>query len=64
MSKTVGLVFTDINDDIGNDIILEDMTVPQLKQFATDNNIDIGSATKKDDIVQSIINAGQLGSEV
>jgi hypothetical protein len=32
------------------------MTVPQLKKFAKDNGIDLGSAAKKDEIIQAIVN--------
>lgn len=60
MGKIVGLVFPDVDDNIGNDIILEDMTVPQLKEFAELNGIDIGTASKKADIINAIIKAGDM----
>lgn len=33
---------------------IEDMTVPELKDFAEEMEIDLGDATKKDDIIQRI----------
>lgn len=33
---------------------IEDMTVPELKSFAEEMEIDLGDATKKDDIIQRI----------
>ncbi|MGE7718037.1 hypothetical protein [Priestia megaterium] len=33
---------------------IEDMTVPELKDFAEKMKIDLGDATKKDDIIQCI----------
>lgn len=65
MAKTVGLTFPeddipkveDITDENG-DICLDKMTVTQLKRFAKDNGIDIGSAAKKDEIISAIIAAG------
>ena len=33
---------------------LKDMTVPQLKDYATEHKIDLGDATKKDDIIAAI----------
>lgn len=69
MARTVGLVFdteipeeeiTDINDitDENGDICLNKMTVAQLRRFAKDSGIDIGSAAKKDEIINAIIAAG------
>lgn len=59
--RTVGLVFdpdiSGITDENG-DICLDKMTVAQLKKFAKDNGIDIGSAARKDDIIQAITAAG------
>lgn len=52
MAKTVGLTFPE------DDICLDKMTVTQLKRFAKDNDIDIGSAAKKDKIISAIIAAG------
>lgn len=51
---------SDINDitDENGDICLDKMTVAQLKRFAKDNGIDIGSASKKDEIIQAITAAG------
>jgi len=73
MARTVGLVFdteiqgtedfipeediSDITDENG-DICLDKMTVAQLKRFAKDNGIDIGSVSKKDEIIQAITAAG------
>lgn len=47
----------DITDENG-DICLGKMTVAQLRRFAKDNGIDIGSASKKDEIIQAIVAAG------
>lgn len=71
MAKTVGLIFPEVditeeNDipeiecitDENGDICLDKMTVPQLKRFAKDNDIDIGSAAKKDEIIKAIVAAG------
>lgn len=71
MAKTVGLIFPEvvpkevdipeiecITDENG-DVCLDKMTVTQLKRFAKDNGIDIGSAAKKDDIIQAIVAAGE-----
>jgi hypothetical protein len=38
---------------------VEDMTVAELKAYATENNIDLGDATKKDDILAAIQKAGE-----
>ena len=65
MSKIVGLIFPEddipsldrITDDNG-DVCFDKMTVTQLKRFAKDNGIDIGSAAKKDEIVNAIVAAG------
>lgn len=62
MAKTVGLTFPeddipkveDITDENG-DVCLDKMTVKQLKRFAKDNGIDIGSAAKKDAIISAIV---------
>lgn len=61
MGKIVGLVFPDVVDDIGDNIILDDMTVTQLKEFAEENGINIGTASKKADIINAIIQAGDMG---
>lgn len=58
-----GKVSEFVNTDVP-EICIEDMTVPQLKQFAKDNDIDIGSAAKKDDIIKAIIAAGDADAEV
>lgn len=61
--KTVGLTFeTAAHDELtADDISFDNMTVAQLKQFAKDNGIDIGSAAKKDEIIQVIAGAGESG---
>ena len=38
---------------------LDGMTVAQLKEFAKENGIDIGDATKKQDIIDTIVAAGE-----
>lgn len=38
---------------------LDGMTVAQLKEFAEENGIDIGGATKKQDIIDAIVAAGE-----
>lgn len=40
-------------------INLDCMTIPQLREFARVNNINIGGATKKDNILQAIVDAAQ-----
>lgn len=79
MGKTVGLTFepeqivevhTDINGETEEriltdaEICLDNMTVPHLKSFAKENGIDIGSASKKEDIIKAIIAAGESDAEV
>jgi len=63
--RTVGLVFDPayITDENG-DICLDKMTVAQLKRFAKDNGIDIGSAARKVEIIQAITAAGDTDTEV
>lgn len=69
MAKTIGLTFpTDPTEDLetavpadDGGICLDDMTVPQLKRFAEDNGFDIGSASKKSDIIQAIM--GRAGTD-
>lgn len=69
--RTVGLVFDTqiqetediipgINDitDENSGICFDKMTVTQLRRFAKDNGIDIGSSAKKDEIISAIIAAG------
>lgn len=65
MAKTVGLTLPEddipkvenITDENG-EICLDKMTITQLKRFAKDNGIDIGSAAKKDEIIQAIVASG------
>lgn len=70
MGKTVGLIFNDpeqiveVHTDTDAEICLDNMTVPQLKSFAKENGIDIGSASKKEDIIKAIIAAGESDAEV
>lgn len=67
MAKTIGLTFPIEKPeeleaavfDVDGDICLDNMTVTQLKQFAADNGIDIGSAAKKADIIQAIIGTAE-----
>jgi hypothetical protein len=39
---------------------IEDMTLPELKKHAKDNGIDLGEATKKEDVLAKIV-AAQTG---
>jgi len=39
------------------------MTVPQLEQYAKDNNIDLGGATRKADIIKAIEAAQSEGGD-
>lgn len=50
--------------DQSGDICIDNMTVPQLKSFVKENGIDIGSASKKEDIIKAIIAAGESDAEV
>lgn len=43
----------------GESFNLDGMTVAQLKEFAEENGIDIGGATKKQDIIDAIVAAGE-----
>ena len=48
-------VFREVEDvlkDPADD--LESMTVPKLNKFARDNNIDLGGASRKEDIINKI----------
>lgn len=42
------------NDDDEYDVVLEEMTVKQLVEYADDNDIDLGEATRKADIIEAI----------
>lgn len=44
-------------------IDLSEMTVADLKRFAQEHGIDLGSATKKDDIIQAITDSGIVEME-
>lgn len=56
-AKRLGLVSAEGSDSIDN------LKVPELKQFAADNGIDLGAATKKADILAIIQAAGNGGSD-
>ena len=49
----------DVEEVESEDKPLDQMKVDELKQFAADNSIDLGDATKKDDILAAI----QLATE-
>ncbi|MDF2722106.1 MAG: hypothetical protein K0Q59_1781 [Paenibacillus sp.] len=49
-------------DDPEKPVELDDMTVPQLREYANTNNIDLGGATKKPDILSAIRAAQNAGS--
>ena len=73
MAKTVGLTFNEKpitieppadycenENNIGeneNVIDYKSMTVPELKAYAAELGIDLGSASKKDAIIQEIVDA-------
>ena len=58
MAKTVGLTFpVEHLADENGDISFDKMTVTQLRKYAKDNGIDIGSA-KKNAIIQAIVASG------
>ncbi|MGE7623597.1 hypothetical protein ACQKMD_11180 [Viridibacillus sp. NPDC096237] len=42
---------------------INEMTVPELKQFADDNKIDLGEAKKRDEIIEIIQVSIEKGSE-
>lgn len=64
MAKTVGLTFPveHIADENG-DISFDKMTVTQLRKYAKDNGIDIGSAAKKDEIILAIAAGDDMDEE-
>lgn len=48
------------DNEIGEESLnLDGMTVAQLKEFAKENGIDIGEATKKQDIIDAIVAAAE-----
>ena len=48
------------NDKTGEESVdLDGMTVAQLRDFARENGIDIGDATKKQDIIDAIVAAAE-----
>lgn len=60
MARTIGLTFSEAEQPLENavtypDTPIDKWTVIQLKRFAEDNGIDIGNATKKDDIIKAIL---------
>lgn len=66
MAKTVGLTFNEKPITIEppadyceneNVIDYKNMTVPELKAYAAELGIDLGSASKKDAIIQEIVDA-------
>lgn len=66
MAKTVGLTFNEKPITIEppadyceneNVIDYKIMTVPELKAYAAELGIDLGSASKKDAIIQEIVDA-------
>lgn len=61
-AKRLGLVSADDESAEGSDSI-DNLKVPELKQFAADNGIDLGAATKKADILAIIQAAGNGGSD-
>ena len=66
MAKTVGLTFNEKPITIEppadyceneNVIDYKSMTVPELKAYAAELGIDLGSASKKDAIIQEVVDA-------
>lgn len=57
MSRTVGLTFgyEEVLTDIGEGLDFYSMTVPELKFYADSLEIDLTGATKKDEIIQRIL---------
>ncbi|WP_019636129.1 hypothetical protein [Paenibacillus fonticola] len=47
-------------DNPSSDVPIDKMTVPQLKEYAAEKKIDLGEATKKEDILKVIQDAQQL----
>lgn len=47
-------------DSSNSDVPIDKMTVPQLKEYAAEKKIDLGEATKKEDILKVIQDAQQL----
>ena len=45
--------------DDPEDLNLDEMTIAQLKAFAKENGIDIGDASKKQDIIDAIVAAAE-----
>ena len=45
------------NEEAADIVAAEEMTVAELKAYAAENNIDLGEATKKADILAAIKNA-------
>lgn len=45
--------------EVEKDVNIDTMTVAQLKEFARENGIDIGEATKKQDIIDAIAAAAE-----
>lgn len=45
-------------ETVDDDVSIDNMTLPQLKECAAGNNIDLGQATKKEDII-AIIKAAE-----
>lgn len=56
LSPNGNLAFDEDGSEEGRaaDVSFEDMKVPELKRYASTNAIDLGGATKKDDIVARI----------
>ena len=52
------IIVTD-NETSEESFNLDGMTVAQLKEFAKENGIDIGEATKKQDIIDAIVAAAE-----
>lgn len=48
----------DIRDD-SEELNLDEMTIAQLKEFAKENGIDIGNASRKQDIIDAIVAAAE-----
>lgn len=68
MAKTVGLTFEEnpitieqLDDYYENENVIDytSMTVAELKAHAVELGINLGSASKKDKIIQAIVNAAE-----